>query len=101
MKHFICLNYVQEMSESSSEKLFESGVKQLSMLHPFFICFYSYSNLVWNHQKEKKKKELVLFMTSPMSLMKASYVYPQLGVIRWTICVVKRLNLSLRLCAAG
>lgn len=40
-------------------------------------------------------------MTSSVSLMKASYVYPQLGVIRQMICVVQRLNVSLRLCAAG
>lgn len=50
---------------------------------------------------KKRKKELVLFMTSSVSLMKAGYVYPQLGVIRRMICVVKRFNLSPRLCAAG
>lgn len=58
-----------------------------------FISKFSLENI--------HKEELVLLMTFSASLMNASYVYPQLGVIRQMICVVKRLNVSLRLCAAG
>lgn len=58
-----------------------------------FISQFSLENI--------RKEELVLFMTSSVSLMKVSYVYPQPGVFRQVICVVKWLNLSLRLCAAG
>lgn len=58
-----------------------------------FISKFSLENI--------HKEELVLLMTSSVSLMKASYVYPQLGVIRQMICVVKRFYVSLRLCAAG